>query len=335
MNAGNKVRFAVLGCGAISRIHLEGILNTEEASLAAVCDVSGELARQIGELHDVPYYTSYEELLKQEDIDVINICTPSGMHPEQTVMAAKAGKHIIVEKPLAIRMEDIDWMIGACREHNVLMSSIFPRRMSPAAQYVKKFIEEGKLGKLSLCTAVVKPYRNQAYYDSAGWRGTWSMDGGGVLMNQGIHSVDLLQWLAGPVVSVYGKAEHVLRNIEVEDTATLLLQFANGAMGTIDATTTAYKQPAHQIIIYGELGTIILTEDQITAMELVEQEFDIPQFESFKTIPDGHRMQIRDMALAVQEGRQPVITGEDARASLAIILGAYESSSSGTEVRLQ
>ena len=161
------------------------------------------------------------------------------------------------------------------------------------------------------------------------------MDGGGVLMNQGIHSVDLLQWLAGPVVSVYGKAEYILRNIEVEDTATLLLQFANGAMGTIEATTTAYKQPAHQIVIHGELGTIILTEDQITTMELIDQEFVVPQFEPFKTIPDGHRMQIREMALAVQEGRQPMITGEDAKASIAIILGAYESSNSGMEVSLQ
>jgi UDP-N-acetyl-2-amino-2-deoxyglucuronate dehydrogenase len=335
ISSGNKVRFAILGCGAISRIHTEGILNTEEASLAAVCDVSEERARQIGQLHDVPYYTSYEELLKQEDIDVINICTPSGLHPEQTIMAAKAGKHVIVEKPIAIRMDDINRMIQACQDHQVLMTSIFPRRMSPAAQYVKKFIEEGNLGKLSLCTAIVKPYRNQSYYDSAGWRGTWSMDGGGVLMNQGIHSVDLLQWLAGPVVSVYGKAEHVLRNIEVEDTAALLLQFANGAIGTIEATTTAYKQPAHQIVIHGELGTIILTEDQITTNELIDRDFVVPQFEPFKTIPDGHRLQIQDMAIAVQEGRQPIITGEDARASLAIILSAYESSNSGRIVNLQ
>ena len=323
-HSADKVRFAVLGCGLISRIHLEGIGKTEEAELAAVCDVNEDLARQVGEAHGVPFYTSYEELLKNDAIDVVTICTPSGLHPEQTIMAASAGKHVLVEKPIAIRLDDIDRMIQACQEHNVLMGTIFPRRMAPAAQYVKQFIEEGRLGKLSLCTAIIKPYREQSYYDSAGWRGTWKLDGGGVLMNQGIHSIDLLQWIAGPAEVRYSKVDHVLRDIEVEDTAVVVLEFAHGAIGTIEATTTAYKQPAHQLIFHGERGTIILTDDQITTMAIVGEEFEVPEFEPFKTIPDGHRMQIRDMALAVREGRKPLITGEDARLSLEMILKAYE-----------
>lgn len=209
-----KVRFAILGCGNISKIHVSGIVNTEEVELVAVCDAIEENMKPYAEEHHCRTYTDYEEMLKDDDIEVICICTPSGMHPEQTIMAAKAGKNVICEKPMAIQLEDIDLMIQACEENNVLLSTIFPWRMSPVIKYVKEFISGGGLGRLSLCSAHIKPFRSQKYYDSAGWRGTWAVDGGGVLMNQGIHTVDQLQWIVGPVASLYGKAEHVLRNIE-------------------------------------------------------------------------------------------------------------------------
>lgn len=335
MHNGQNVRFAILGCGAISRVHLEGIQRTEEAELVAVCDVSEERAREVGAAYGVPYYTDYEKMLKQDNIEVINICTPSGMHPEQTLLAAQAGKHVMVEKPIAIRQDDIHRMVEACEEHGVLIAAIYPRRMSPAAQYVKAFIEQGGLGKLSLCTAVIKPYRDQTYYDSAGWRGTWAMDGGGVLMNQGIHTIDLLLWLVGPVDSLYAKTEHLLRKIEVEDTATVLLQFGNQTMGIIEASTTAYKQPAHQVTLHGEKGTIILTEDAITTFDLVDGNVELPPFEPFKAIPDGHRLQIRDMALAVRELRQPIVTGREGKQALDVILKIYESSQMNKEIVLK
>jgi UDP-N-acetyl-2-amino-2-deoxyglucuronate dehydrogenase len=334
MTSNKKTRFAILGCGIISKIHVEGIIKTEEAEFVAVSDVVEANMKEYAQTYGVATYTDYEEMLKRDDIDVVCICTPSGMHPEQTIRVAKAGKHIICEKPIAIQMEDAHRMVKACEDHGVLMAAVFPWRMSPVMQYVKRFIADGLLGKLSLCSAHIKPYRNQKYYDSAGWRGTWAVDGGGVLMNQGIHTVDLLQWIAGPVASLYGKAEPVLRNIEVEDTAVSVLRFTSGALGMIEASTTAYNAP-DSLVFHGEKGTIVLTKGEITSLQLVDQEMEIPKFEVFNVIPDGHRMQIRDMALAVQEGRQPSIPGSEGIHSLEIILGTYESSKTRQEVYLQ
>lgn len=302
--------------------------------MVAVYDVIKDRAEETAVKYGARAYDSYEELLRQEDIDVVCICTPSGMHPEQTIMAAQAGKHVVCEKPMAIHIEDVDRMNKACEEHGVLLSTIFPRRMSPTSQYVKKLLQEGRLGKLSLCSAFVKFYRTQQYYDSAGWRGTWEVDGGGAMMNQGIHTVDLLQWLAGPVDTLTGKVKTLLRKIEVEDTATVLLQFKHGAMGVIEATTTAYKHPAHRVVIHGDKGTVVLTEDEITSLDIEGEDVEIPKFEPFKVMPDGHRKQIRDMTLAIMEGRQPSVPGTEGKHSLEIILGTYESSKIDKEIKL-
>lgn len=335
MEKNRKVRFAIVGCGKIARTHLKGIAAAEEAELAAVCDVVAENAEEVARQYGVRAYSSYEEMLRQGDIDVINICTPSGMHPQQTIMAAEAGKHVMSEKPMAIRLDDAARMIAAARKSGTKLASIFPRRMSPTSAYVKRLLEEGRLGKLSLCSGYVKFFREQSYYDRAGWRGTWAQDGGGAMMNQGIHTIDLLQWLAGPVDSLYGYAENVLRAIEVEDTAVVSLRFKSGALGSIEATTTAFKQPDHRIVLHGERGTIILTGDEITTLDLMDEQVDIPEFAPFKVIPDGHAAQIRDMALAVIEDREPVVNGEDSLHSLEIILGAYESQRKRQEIRLE
>ncbi|WJH33893.1 Gfo/Idh/MocA family oxidoreductase [Paenibacillus sp. CC-CFT747] len=334
MNTG-KVRIAVVGCGGISASHFQGINETEEAELVAVCDANEQRAEETAAKYGVRAYTRLEVMLAQPDIDAVCICTPSGLHAEQTIMAAAAGKHVVCEKPMAIVLEDVEQMIEACSQSGVKLTTIFPRRMSPAAVFVKKLIDEGRLGRLSLCSGYVKFYRNQAYYDSAGWRGTWAMDGGGAMMNQGIHTVDLLQWLAGPVESLKGFARNVLRDIEVEDTAVTALQFCNGALGTLEATTTAYKQPDHQIIIHGDLGTVVLTGDQITTLEVMGEPIEIPDFPPFQVIPDGHRMQIRDMSRAILENREPQVTGEDGRHSLEIILGTYESHRSHREIHFR
>ncbi|MFK7693991.1 Gfo/Idh/MocA family protein [Paenibacillus sp. HJGM_3] len=328
----SKVRFAVVGCGGISFSHFKGIADAEEAELAAVCDVSPERAAEYAAKHGARAYTSYAELLAQPDVDVVCLCTPSGMHAEQTIEAARAGKHVVCEKPLAIRLEDIDRMIDACQRHNVKLATIFPRRMSPASRFVKQLLDDGRLGRLSLCSGYVKFYRDQAYYDSAGWRGTWAMDGGGAMMNQGIHTIDLLQWFAGPVALLKGFARNVLRDIEVEDTAVTALQFKSGALGSIEATTTAYRQPDHRIVLHGDKGTIVLTGDEITQLDIAGEKVAIPEFPPFQVVPDGHGVQIRDMAQAILEGRSPIVTGEDGRHSLEIILGTYESQRSSREI---
>ncbi|UOQ85812.1 Gfo/Idh/MocA family protein [Gracilibacillus salinarum] len=321
-----KTNFAILGCGIIAEIHAKGIAETEEASLVAVYDINQEISDAFGNKHGAVSCESLEQMLAIDTIDVVCICTPSGIHAEQTIQVAKAKKHILVEKPMAITLADISAMIKACEENQVLLSTVFPRRMSPQANFARQLIQEGRLGKLSLCSAYVKLYRDQAYYDSAGWRGTWEVDGGGAMMNQGIHTVDMLQWLAGPVASLYGRTKAVLRDIEVEDTALSLLQFENGAMGVLEITTTAYDGKGQRLAIHGEKGTLEIEEDTITKLEIDGEEVQLPEFEDFEVIPDGHRLQIKDMALAVQDKRPPLIPGTEGQHSLEIILGTYQSS---------
>ncbi|MGE7825833.1 Gfo/Idh/MocA family protein [Paenibacillus sp. NPDC093718] len=329
------VRFGIIGCGIIADIHAKGILNTEEAELAAVFDTKRESAVKLTETYGGDICNTLEELLAREDVEVVCICTPSGMHAEQTAMVARAGKHVLVEKPMAIRLDDVERMIEVCAENDVLLATVFPRRMSPQARYARKVIQEGRLGKFSLCSAYVMLYRDQAYYDSAGWRGTWAMDGGGAMMNQGIHTVDMLQWLVGPVASLSAKAKAVLRNIEVEDTVIAALEFASGALGVLEITTTACDGKGQRLVIHGDKGVLVIEEDTIVSLEIDGQQIQLPEFEPFKVIPDGHRLQIRDMALAVREGRQPVITGKDGRHSLEIILCTYEASRQRKEIQLQ
>uniref|UniRef100_UPI003703C77F Gfo/Idh/MocA family protein n=1 Tax=Cohnella sp. TaxID=1883426 RepID=UPI003703C77F len=240
MSAGNRVRFAIIGCGVIAEVHAEGIAKVDEAELVAVCDTNRENGRAFADKYGATFYERLEDMLAAPEVEVVNVCTPSGLHAEQAVMAARAGKHVICEKPMAIRLEDARLIIEECRKAGVKLATVFPRRMAPSARFLKSFLDGGGLGRLTLCDAFVKIYRSQQYYDSAGWRGTWAMDGGGAMMNQGIHTVDLLQWLVGPVESVYGRASALQRKIEVEDTALALLQYRGGAMGVLNMTTTVY-----------------------------------------------------------------------------------------------
>ncbi|MFD2671394.1 Gfo/Idh/MocA family protein [Marinicrinis sediminis] len=328
------VRFAIIGCGIIADIHAKGIQETAEAELTALYDKQPEKAIRFAEEYGGKVYHTMEDLLAAEDIDVVCICTPSGQHPEQTIQSARAGKHVLVEKPMAIHLPDVERMIESCKRAGVWLSTVFPRRMSPQAQFAREVIQSGRLGKLSLCSAYVKLYRDQVYYDSAGWRGTWEMDGGGAMMNQGIHTVDLLQWLAGNVTTVTGKARAVLRDIEVEDTVLSSLQYESGALGMLEITTTAYQGKGQRLEIHGEKGTLVIEEDDIISLHIEGEEVECPKFAAFRVIPDGHRMQIQDMARAVLEQRPPIVTGEDGRHSLEIILRTYQSSRTGQEIRL-
>ncbi|MBB6671216.1 Gfo/Idh/MocA family protein [Cohnella nanjingensis] len=328
------VRFGIVGCGIIAEVHAKCLLEMAGAKLTALFDPAADKANAFAEKFGGAVCGTYEELLAREDVDVVCICTPSGLHARQTVAAARAGKHVVVEKPMAIKLEDIDAMLAACAQSGVFLATIFPRRMSPQARYARQLIREGRLGRLSLCSGYVKLYRDQAYYDSAGWRGTWQMDGGGVMMNQGIHTVDLLQWLVGPVRSLYGQARAVLRDIEVEDTAVALLRYESGAMGTFEMTTTAYKGKGQRLEIHGEKGTMIIEEDDIVSLEIDGEQVVLPAFEPFRVVPDGHLAQLRDMAEAVRGRREPIVTGAEGRHSLEIILGVYASSRERREVEI-
>lgn len=348
-----KVGFAVVGGGTIGQRHINCIKEAEGARLVAVCDIRPEVAKEMAEKNGVAAYVDLGEMLKRDDIDVVNICTPSGLHADAILQCAAAGKHVITEKPLDITLEKIDKAIKACKEAGVKLACIFQNRLAPTNMMIKRFIEEGGLGRLLIGTASVLWYRTQEYYDTGGWRGTWAMDGGGSLMNQSVHTIDLLQWFMGPVESVIGYTGILAHKIETEDTGIAIVKFRNGAVGTILGTTCAYPGVATMVQLFGEKGSIISDNNKLkvwkmrkgTKEEEKEEEermlkaYGGLRVESGSADPaavakEGHLIQIEDMVKAVRENRDPIITGEDARHAVEIILAIYESARTGKEVKL-
>ncbi len=340
----DKVRFGIIGCGVIAPWHARSIVDIEEAELLACCDIIRERAEKLAEEFGVPrVYTNHKELLADPDIDAVCICTPSGLHGPIAIDAAHAGKHIMCEKPIEITLPKIDATIQACREAGVKLGVIFQRRTSPVWHKIKETIEAGKLGKMVLGDAYLKYYRSQEYYDSGEWRGTWELDGGGALMNQGVHMVDILRWIMGPVESVYALADHLVRRIEVEDTACAVIKWKSGAFGVLQGTTSVTPGMPHRLEFHGELGSILTEGERIVKWAVpgeeepsMEQKVQIGSSESDpKSIAtEGHRIQIRDLCYAIREDREPMVTGEEARKAVEIILAVYESARTGRPVYL-
>ncbi|MCD6231562.1 Gfo/Idh/MocA family oxidoreductase [Candidatus Aerophobetes bacterium] len=338
-----ELGFGVIGCGVITPWHIYGIIHTEGAKLIAVSDMVEERAKKVAQENKVDWYSDYRKMLERDDIDVVNICTPSGTHGEIAIEAAKAGKHIIVEKPMEITLEKCDEMISACRKANVKLEVIFQSRFLPSVKKLKKAINEGKLGKLVLGDMYNKWYRSQEYYDSGKWRGTWKLDGGGALMNQAIHGVDLLQYIMGPVDSLYAYTKTLARKIEVEDTATAVVNFKNGALGVIEATTSVYPGFSRKLEIHGERGTVIIEDEKITRWEFQGEKSKIKEETEEKKTgtsakptamgKEGHRVQIEEMVKAIRENREPLVNGEEGRKAVEIILGIYKSSRTGRSIK--
>jgi len=347
-----KLGFGIVGCGVVSSWHADAIRAIKEAELVAVSDVVEERARKMGEKYSIDWYTDYHELIKREDIDVINICVPSGLRAEVSIPAAEAGKHIISEKPLEVTLDKADQIIETAQKNKVKLAVIFQSRFSEGAGLLRKALREQRLDKLVYGEASVKWYRTQEYYDSGGWRGTWKLDGGGALMNQGIHAVDFLQWVMGEVESLCaysGLLAH--ERIEVEDTVAASLKFKNGALGNIIAMTSAYPGYSKRIEVYGTDGTVVLEDKDVVVWNFKEErEEDQKIKESIaKKKPseakgassatagvtyEGHRRQIADMIKAIKEDSQTLVNGEEGRKSLEIVLAIYESSKSGKPVKL-
>jgi UDP-N-acetyl-2-amino-2-deoxyglucuronate dehydrogenase len=270
-------------------------------------------------------------MLEMPDLDVVNICTPSGMHAEMGIAAAKAGKHVIVEKPMALSLKEADALLNACDENRVKLAVCFQNRFNPPVQKLRRALEEGRFGKLTHASAVVRWFRPQDYYDQAPWRGTWAMDGG-CLMNQSIHNIDLLQWMMGPVESVFGYTANNFRKIEAEDVGVAVLKFKNGALGVIEASTTIYPENLEETLaIFGEKGTVMLggiavnkietwkfADSQDENLEMEQQ--DVPNVYGF-----GHDALIEDFIRAVIEDRRPYIDGREGIKALRIVLGIYHS----------
>lgn len=342
--------FGIIGCGMIANFHAKAISEIEGARLVVTCSRNETSAQRLANEYSAEWYTDYREMLKRDDVDIVNICTPSGAHLEIACKAALAGKHVIIEKPMEITLERIDSIIDACSRHKVKLGVVFPSRFGEASRLVKEAVSKGRLGRLTLADAYVKWFRSQSYYDTGGWKGTWKLDGGGALMNQSIHAIDLLQWFAGPVKSVCAMTDRLAhKNIEVEDTAVAVLRFRNGALGCIEGATSVYPGFLKKIEISGERGSIIMEEEDILSWQFAEEEDDdIKIRETFKARRSGgggasdpraisytgHKRQFEDFIESIEQGREPLVDGIEGRKSVEIILAIYKSSKEGRCVNL-
>jgi len=328
--------FGIIGMGNGAAIHAKCIQQIENCQLIAVCSRSEAKAKKAAQEYGVPHYTNFVELINRDDIDAISICTPSGMHLEPALAAAQAGKHIIVEKPIEITLERADQIINACQTAKVKLAAIFQHRFEEAVQQLRRAVQQGQLGKLILGAAYVKWHRTQEYYDTGGWRGTLKGDGGGALINQSIHTIDLLQWIMGHVKTVIGKVATFTHRIEGEDLGLALLNFENGAMGVIEGSTSIYPGFPERLEIHGEKGTVILEGGEVKTWEIQgkkeqSEEFALKEKTGGASDPmaisiEGHLSQYRDFVNAIHEDREPLVNGIEGRKALEIVLAIYQSS---------
>lgn len=338
------VGFGVVGCGVVADYHIGGIGGAGGARLVAVSDLVEERAREAGEKHGVAWYTDYREMLASAAVDVVCLCTPSGIRIPIATDAAAAGKHLIIEKPIDVNLENADRIIAAARDAGVYLMCIFQLRYDEAVQLARQAIQEGRLGKVTLGDAYIKWYRPQEYYDSAAWRGTWKMEGGGALMTQGIHTVDLLRWIMGPVKRVSARMGALVHDIEVEDTVVATLEYESGALGVIEATTACHPGMPARLEFCGSRGTIAIEADQIAAWNVEGEEgpvdadggTDVAKAASdSKTFgTEGHKVQIAEMVRLVNGGGRPQIDGPEGRKALELILAIYQSAQTGQPVEL-
>lgn len=344
-----KIGYAVLGLG-IGMAHCEAAAASENANLVAACDIDTERLEKFHKLYpSARTYESFDELLLDKDVDIISVCLPSYMHSDFSVRAMEAGKNILIEKPLDITPARAALIEEARKRTGMKAGVVHQNRFNLNMYPIKKAVDEGILGKINLGTFAVKWYREQSYYDRGGWRGTWEYDGGGSLMNQAVHTVDLMHWLMGDVESVTSTMNICEHNIKTEDLTASLIRFKNGATATFVSTTCAYPGISTEIMLYGFDGTIEADADMIRTWKMrysddedAEEEQMIERygkgnlhastFEPEKLY--GHRHVVEDMILAVRDGREPEVLPLDAIESVKIVNAIYESAETGKTVFL-
>ncbi len=341
-------RFGIVGCGMVADFHAQAIAAMQGGHLACVFSRRRENAVRVANAYGCAAYTDYQQFLAHPDLAVVTIATPSGAHLEPAQKAAQAGKHIVCEKPLEVTLERIDKLIAACERNKVMLAGIFQRRYFESVGVIKKAVDAGRLGKITLADAYIKWYRTQAYYDAGYWRGTWKLDGGGALMNQSIHTIDLLYYLAGEVDWVCAFADRAIHErIETEDNAVAILRFRNGAMGVIQGSTACYSPGGHpaEVHICGSQGSIFLRDDRLAVWEFKKgrsNDKKIIEKYGVQTRTDGagaadpaaisfreHQQNFEDVVRALKKGTRPLIDGPEARKSVEIILAIYRSALAG------
>jgi UDP-N-acetyl-2-amino-2-deoxyglucuronate dehydrogenase len=359
------MRFAIVGCGVIGKEHVRTIGTVDGAELSCVVDTDAERAAQFQEAYGIPGLTDLDAALARDDVDAVAVCTPSGQHADVAVAALQAGKHVIVEKPLEITPDAAARIAAAAEAAGTVVTVISQRRFAPVYSFLREAAAKGQFGTITSGSASMYWWRSQAYYDSAGWRGTWALDGGGALMNQGIHSIDLLTWLLGEPVEVTAYAGTLAHErLEVEDTAVATVRFSGGALAVIHGTTAAYPGLTSTIAVFGDRGSAMVTNDrldyfhaaepggpeaspygggvpnqaeQVRAREGLDSAAETPTADSVagaaKT-DTGHSPQYRDFLRAVETGSEPLVTIAEATRTLRVIWGIYESTRTGTPARI-
>jgi UDP-N-acetyl-2-amino-2-deoxyglucuronate dehydrogenase len=332
--------FGIVGTGVIAAMHAAAIVTLPRARLVAVTDVAGGAAAAFAAARDCAAEPGLDQLLARPDVDVVCVCVPSGLHAEVGVRAARAGKHLVVEKPIDVTLAAADRLIEAARAAGVALTVISQHRFDPGLIELKRLLADGALGRLVLAEASTKWYRTQAYYDSAAWRGTWAMDGGS-LMNQGIHYVDLLRWCMGPVTEVTAICATQAHQVEVEDTALAIVRFGSGAVGTILSSTAARPGFPQRLEITGTDGTVIVEDGRIVrrAFGRQAQAADPEGSAGVGAAADpaaievaSHAAQIADLLAAIEEGRAPAVDGQAGRDALEIVRAVYDSARTGAPV---
>jgi predicted dehydrogenase len=342
----SKVRMALVGCGSIGQRHAAALASTDAVDFVACCDVVEDSARKTATEHGVAHvFSDVGDLLRSDMVDAITVCTPHPQHAPVVIAAAEAGVHAIVEKPLSTSLAEADRMVEAADRADILFGTIFQRRWFPASQRIRHAIDEGRLGRLTMGECFTRIKRDRAYFQKDAWRGRWDTEGGGSLMNQAVHMIDLLQWYLGPVDEVYGRWATLKHGdyIDVEDTAVATVASESDALGVIEATTTYDPPLGFQVAVHGTSGaTVGLLEREGTqaitdvwTFEGQEEQREVWAREEggHASFPGFHRLQLADFAAAIQEDRPPAVTGAEGRKSLEVIQAIYESERTRRPVR--
>jgi UDP-N-acetyl-2-amino-2-deoxyglucuronate dehydrogenase len=339
------LKVGISGAGTIGQVHATALEGVDNATVVAVADPREDAGRALAGKYGATWYASYEEMLSDPNVDLVILGTPSGLHPEQTILAARAGKHVITEKPMAITVDGATQMIAACEDAGVHLAVIFQNRLSRDVYRVRRAIEAGLIGKPILGSASVYWFRTQGYYDAnGGWRGTWALDGGGALINQSIHTIDLLQWLMGGVSSVQANLATLAHTIEAEDAAAAAVTFNSGAVGTILVTTDADRDYSPRVEVVGTEGRVTLESNVVTLWEgkgelgddlLTAEDLEMVEgWEAGEKFGAAHRRQLRLIINAIVAGKEPPVPGREARKAVDVILGIYDAAKSGKRVEI-
>jgi UDP-N-acetyl-2-amino-2-deoxyglucuronate dehydrogenase len=335
-------RYGIIGCGSVADFHIEAIRQIEDARLTCVSSRNEAKAQQIAAQENCAWTTDYHEMLSRSDVDIVCVTTPSGSHARVGLDVLNAGKHLVMEKPIAMHAQDARELVRTAKERGVTLSVISQRRFEAQNQAIKRVLDEGGLGKLLLVEVSIPFYRSQAYYESAVWRGTRNEDGG-ALMNQGIHCLDLLLWFAGEIRTVFGKIATQTHDMEAEDLGLAMLQFKSGALGTIMASTSMIPGFAATLNLYGDKGTIKLEGSSIVHWTVPGwNEPNWTQSDTYggisdprSIVSDFHQSQLIDVMASIETGIEPLITGEDGLRAVQLVETIYESATLGVQINLE